>query len=85
MALVKPLDYEPSGGNADMYWRVEEVRVINKTKLLICVRARRTANTGYHLDERVFETHYDINGANPLAQAYEKLKRMPEFAGAIDA
>lgn len=27
---------------------------------------------------------YDINGANPFEQAYEYLKTLPEFAGAID-
>jgi hypothetical protein len=27
---------------------------------------------------------YNINGSNPIAQAYEHLKTLPEFAGATD-
>jgi hypothetical protein len=84
MALSKQLDYEPSGGNSNMYWRIEEVRITDKTNLLIVIRARRTADTDYHLDERVFEAAYDINGANPLAQAYAYVKALPEFASATD-
>jgi hypothetical protein len=31
-----------------------------------------------------FEISYDINGSNPLVQAYTHLKTLPEFAGATD-
>jgi len=27
---------------------------------------------------------YDINGKNPIAQAYDHAKTLPEFAGAVD-
>lgn len=32
----------------------------------------------------VFETSYDIEGANPFDQAYAHLKLLPEFTGCID-
>lgn len=31
-----------------------------------------------------YEFDYDINGANPIAQAYEHIKTLPEFEGAVD-
>lgn len=31
-----------------------------------------------------FEVFYDINGTNPIKQAYAHLKTLPEFAGATD-
>jgi hypothetical protein len=31
-----------------------------------------------------FTSAYLLNGSNPLAQAYEYLKTLPEFAGATD-
>lgn len=35
--------------------------------------------TGY-----VFSCSYDIGGSNPIAQAYEHLKTLPEFSDATD-
>ncbi len=31
-----------------------------------------------------FEMPYSIEGANPIKQAYDHLKSLPEFAGAVD-
>jgi len=31
-----------------------------------------------------FEMPYSIDGSNPIKQAYEYLKTLPEFAGAVD-
>jgi hypothetical protein len=31
-----------------------------------------------------FEIPYSIDGTNPIKQAYEHLKTLPEFAGAVD-
>ena len=31
-----------------------------------------------------FEVPYSIDGANPIKHAYEHLKTLPEFAGAVD-
>lgn len=37
------------------------------------------------LDAVTMSAPYDLDGPNPLAQAYEHLKTLPEFAGAVDA
>jgi hypothetical protein len=36
------------------------------------------------IDSRVFEFQLALDGKNFIAQAYEHLKTLPEFAGAID-
>jgi hypothetical protein len=37
---------------------------------------------GEMFDSKTFEMAYDINGENPIKQAYEYLKSLPEFADA---
>jgi len=36
------------------------------------------------IENKNFSFAYDLNGANPIAQAYNHLKTLPEFAGATD-
>lgn len=35
-------------------------------------------------EKKTFTSAYDLNGSNPIKQAYEHLKTLPEFAGATD-
>lgn len=37
-----------------------------------------------YFNAKAFECPYDLGGANPIEQAYEYLKTLPEFADAID-
>jgi hypothetical protein len=39
---------------------------------------------GVQLDSKFFEFHPMMNNVNFIAQAYEHLKTLPEFAGATD-
>jgi len=36
------------------------------------------------VEARFFEFGYDLDGTNPIKQAYEHLKTLPEFADAVD-
>jgi hypothetical protein len=36
------------------------------------------------IENKNFSFAYDLAGENPIKQAYEHLKTLPEFAGAID-
>jgi len=65
------------------YIRVEALR-LNKKDFM-------SFNVKFYVDvqhkpfeERAFHCDYDISGANPIAQAYQHLKTLPEFAGATD-
>jgi hypothetical protein len=36
------------------------------------------------IDSATYRCSYDLNGANPIAQAYAHLKTFPEFSSAVD-
>jgi hypothetical protein len=84
MALKKV--FYTASDTFDAYWRVEETRIVNKNKMMVCVRAYRKPTDSYHIDERCFDTvTYVMNEKNAWVQAYEYIKQLPEFAGAVDA
>jgi hypothetical protein len=37
-----------------------------------------------HFADVSYTCAYDLTGANPIAQAYEHLKTLEDFAGAVD-
>lgn len=82
MALKKTVTTPHGIDVVDAYHRVEGL-ALGKRELSFCVRSYKTpdfpafAAVGH-------SAPYDINGANPLAQAYAYLKSLPEFAGAVD-
>jgi len=43
-----------------------------------------SSQSGDQLEERPYFFQYDITGENPIKQAYEYLKTLPEFANATD-
>ncbi len=82
MALEKTIQTQYGLTANAAYVRVENVNV-QKTgiKYSVFIYADKTKPC---FDSKVFECAYSIQGANPIAQAYEHLKTLPEFAGAID-
>lgn len=67
---------------ADAYWKVASISG-NKSLLEIVVTA--SASRGQvAFDSRSMTFAYNLDGANPIAQAYAHLKSLPEFAGATD-
>lgn len=82
MALKKTV-FTPHGFEAtDAYHRVEGVRV-EKTHIKFQLRSYKESGSPHFFDEE-FTSGYDMDGENPMAQAYAHLKNLPEFAGAID-
>jgi hypothetical protein len=68
----------------DAYHRVEGVQLIGKTAIAFRLRSYKQAQGLPHFSDQPFECAYDLNGPNPIAQAYAHLKALPEFAGAVD-
>lgn len=68
----------------DAYHRVEAVRLEGKNSVAYHVRIYKDNNSLPFFEEKVFQSDYDINGDNPIAQAYTHLKTLPEYADAID-
>lgn len=83
MALKKTV-VTPQGFDAvDAYHRVEGVRLIGTSAIAFQVRSSKD-KTSPHFSDVEFEAAYDLNGDNPLAQAYAHLKSVPEFSDAED-
>lgn len=81
MALSKNMEF--SGIQVQgAYIKVENVTV-EKDSMAATVIWRASSNSA-PLKNKTYGLVYDINGKNPLAQAYDKLKALPEFAGSSD-
>ena len=64
----------------DAYIKVENV-VVQKDNIMATVVWRQSQNSA-PLKNMSYGFEYDIDGKNPLAQVYDKLKALPEFEGA---
>ena len=67
----------------DAYHRVSSVQISNKQNMNFVVTLHKTANDR-HFQESALGCAYDLNGKNPIAQAYEYLKTLPAYAGSTD-
>lgn len=81
MALSKDIEFKgisvPSA-----YHRVWNVS-LSKASMSFGLSVHANAG-GEMLSSTAHECAYDINGSNPIRQAYEHLKSLPEFASASD-
>jgi hypothetical protein len=64
------------------YVKVERVTVTKDSLSIELVW--RASKKSPPIKNKHFNLPYDLEGANPLAQAYRNLKTLPEFAGAED-
>jgi hypothetical protein len=83
MALKKTSPTKFGFDIPNAYIRIEGVRIINKFEIKFQVRSYVTVENA-HFNDVEYSCSYDIDGKNPLKQAYEYLKTLPEFDGAID-
>jgi len=66
----------------DCYIKVQEI-LCNKESIKASIEFKSSQNeVPVFIDSIV--TAYDINGENPIKQAYLHLKTLPEFADAVD-
>lgn len=83
MALSKTATTVHGFEAVNAYHRIEKLSVLGKDKVEFHVRSY-VDKTKPFFAEQVIEAAYDLNGANPIAQAYEHLKTLPEFTSAED-
>lgn len=75
----------PCGFSAiNAYHRVEGVKLDTKTSISFRVRSYKENLNIPHFEDVGYSCAYDLEGGNPLKQAYDHLKTLPEFAGAVD-
>ena len=81
MAISKTVDFKGIAvpGAYIRVWRVE------------CEKSSMTFGVSFHVekgaemfDRTTVSAPYDVNGQNPIAQAYAHLKTLPEFSDAVD-
>lgn len=65
------------------YHRVEGVRIVAKDEIKFQLRVYKTTND-ISFDDKEFSAKYELDGDNPIKQAYLHLKTLPEFANAVD-
>jgi hypothetical protein len=65
------------------YHRVESVAIQGKDKIYFSLKSYASVEN-QPFAEKSYSCEYALEGANPIAQAYEHLKTLPEFAGATD-
>lgn len=83
MALKKPAEF--MGVNfLNAYYRISNIKNLNKSNGIATIVGYTDKNQdeGFWSNEYAFI--YDLNGENPIKQAYEFIKQQPEFVGAQD-
>jgi hypothetical protein len=85
MALKLTVQAETGINVPNAIHRVRCITLHGKSVIAFLVRRYATAEATEAFDERAYECAYDLNGANPLAQAYAHLTSLPEYAGAVTA
>ena len=83
MALKKTV-ISPHGFTADAAYHRVEGASVSKSRMNFQVMSYKDNSCSSYFANAPFECAYDIAGTNPIKQAYEHLKTLPEFAGATD-
>lgn len=82
MALSKTVE-TPQGFTAtDAYHRVESVGVTKTNVSFQVISYLRPDKPAFQ--HQSYSCPYDLNGTNPIQQAYAYLKDRPEWAGSVD-
>jgi hypothetical protein len=67
----------------DAYVRIEEIKIIGKDRIETVARFYLSADKP-SFGEQPLSCLYDLDGHNPIKQAYQFLKTLPEFSDAVD-
>lgn len=84
MALKKTVTTAHGFVADNAYHRVENMTFQGKNVIKFNVKSYKDSSASTPFAVVDFGCKYDINGANPFAQAYVFVKNLPEFAGATD-
>jgi len=75
----------PQGFTAtDAYHRVEHIGLQSKNSIVFMLSSYKNNEESTSFNSERHSCDYDINGDNPIKQAYLHLKTLPEFADAVD-
>lgn len=83
MALSKNIQTKSGIEIQDVYIRVESVSILEKTALQFLLRFYKDKSKP-SIDETFMTCKYDIDGKNPIEQAYVHVKSLENFSDAKD-
>lgn len=83
MAIQKTTQTQFGLSAENAYHRVENVTLQTKDTIYFSVRSYVSVENPF-FNEEMYSCSYDIAGQNPIQQAYEHIKTLPEFADAAD-
>jgi len=83
MALQKTIATVHGFEAINAYHRVEGVLLVGKNEIKFHIRSYKTPSDPF-FKENIVTSVYDIEGKNPIKQAYEYLKTTQDFSGATD-
>lgn len=83
MALSKTIDTVHGFQALNAYHRIEAVSLVNKEQLSFHLRSYTATDKPFFV-EQVMSAPYQLDGQNPIKQAYEHLKTLSEFSDATD-
>jgi hypothetical protein len=84
MALSKTV-HTPQGFEAtNAYHKIENVCLVEKTNMQFALKAYKNNKENVAFLDVPYKCEYSLTGENPIKQAYEYLKTLPDFAGATD-
>jgi hypothetical protein len=83
MALSKTVSTVHGLEAINAYHRVEGLSIEGKESIKFYARSYKNTDLPFFSEQAVVAA-YDLNGANPIAQAYRHLKTLPEFVGSMD-
>jgi hypothetical protein len=83
MALAKTTSTVHGLQAVNAYHRVEVVKIESKTVMSFHIRSYVATDKPFFM-ESVLSCEYQLDGDNPIKQAYAHLKTLPEFSGATD-
>ena len=83
MALKKNITTRQGIEIKNAYFRVVSVRLNGKSAMEYVVAFSKDADS-LAVDSTSHDCAYALDGANPIAQAYEHMKTLPIFADATD-
>lgn len=83
MALQKTIELQNGLIVQDAYNKVVNVGLIGKDRLRFDVTSH-VASDKNAFSSKGYDCSYKLEGQNPIKQAYEFIKSLPEFAGSVD-
>lgn len=84
MAIQKTVTTQHGLVANNAYHKVENVAIQNKDQMSFNVKVFVSKEQNLPFEMLAFSCVYDIQGDNPIRQAYKYVKTLPEFSDAVD-